>query len=94
MQHSIGWVSAGIFLIVPLYFMLRFRLVGLLVSVFLLWVLFGLLSEFFPLSRPGWEPFHNPFSFILGLTCYLTPFLVIYVLKELLLALLKKARKS
>lgn len=85
MEQISEWAAVTIFLVAPLYFMLRFRLPGLFLSVLGLWVAFGVLSECFPLSRPGWEPLRNPLAFLLGLVSYLLPFLVIYGLKQLVM---------
>ena len=92
MEQISEWAAAAIFLVTPLYFMLRFRLPGLFLSVLGLWVAFGVLSEFFPLSRPGWEPLRNPLAFVFGLVCYLIPFLVIYGLKQLVMLGLRKRK--
>jgi hypothetical protein len=92
MEQIIEWAAVAVFFITPLYFMLRFRLPGLFLSVLGLWVAFGVLSEFFPLSRPGWEPLRSPLAFLFGLVSYLIPFLVIYGLKQLLMHGLRKGK--
>ena len=84
MERVASWVGLVIFVFVPLYFMLRFRWRGLFLSVLVLWLAFGILSEFFPLCRPGWEPLRHPASFVVGYIVYATPFAVIYGLKELI----------
>jgi hypothetical protein len=94
-MRQIGhWAGAAVFFVVPLYCTLRFGLRGLFVSVLPLWLTFALLSEFMPLCRPGWEPFHSPTSFVFGLGIYLLPFSLVYSVKRLANAVAQRGTKD
>jgi hypothetical protein len=81
-MDTIGhWAFAILMLGMPIYFILRFRLGGLCLGLLGLWILFAVYSEFFPINRPGWNPFDSPFMFVGEGLCYFLPWLYIYGLK-------------
>jgi len=80
--ENIGdWAFAALMLGMPIYFILRCNVGGLCLGLLGLWILFAVFSEFFPLNRPGWNPFDSPVLFIVEGLCYCIPWLFIYGLK-------------
>lgn len=83
--ESVGdWAFAVLMLGMPVYLILRFRIRGLCLGLLGLWILFAVISEFFPINRPGWNPFDSPALFILEGLGYFIPWLCIYGLKVLI----------
>ena len=92
MENIGAWAFAALMLGMPIYFILRFKIGGLCLGLLGLWILFAVFSEFFPLNRPGWNPFDSPVLFVVEGVCYFSPWLFIYGLKVALVRVVTRKK--